>query len=65
MYKTPQEAIQACEEECERTWGDFIKSKNLDPEKIPEPVKAAYRVGYLAGARFVTGVIVSKLAGNF
>jgi hypothetical protein len=63
-YKTPQEAIAACEAECERSWSDYLKNNNLDPDKAPEACAAAkhvFRAGYMAGARFVSSAIVEKL----
>ena len=67
MFKTPQEAIQACENEFERSWQDYLKVNNLDPEKAPEAcaaAKAVYRAGYMAGARFVSGAIVEKMMAH-
>lgn len=66
-YKTPQEAIAACEAEHERTWNEYLKVNNLDASKAPEACKAAkavFRAGYMAGARFVSGAIVEKMMSH-
>lgn len=63
-YKTPQEAIAACEAENERAWNEYLKVSNLDPNANPAATaaaKAIFRAGYMAGARFVSGAIVEKL----
>ena len=67
MYKTPQEAIAACEAEFERSWQEYLKVNNLDPDKAPEAcaaAKAVYRAGYMAGARFVSGALVEKMMAH-
>ena len=66
-YKTPQEAIAACEAENERAWQEYLKVSNLDPTGNPEAAEAArciFRAGYMAGARFVSGAIVEKLMAH-
>jgi hypothetical protein len=67
LYNTPQEAIAACEAENERTWQEYLKLNNIDPTKAPEAceaAKAVFRSGYMAGARFVSGVIVEKMVAH-
>jgi hypothetical protein len=67
MYKTPQEAIAACEAECVRSWEEFVKLHMLNtPEnaKSMEAGKAIFRVGYMSGARFVSGAMVEKLMAH-
>ena len=67
LFNTPQEAIAACEAENERTWQDYLKLNNSDPSKAPEAceaAKAVFRAGYIAGARFVSGVIVQKMVAH-
>jgi hypothetical protein len=62
-YKTPQEAIAACEAENERAWNEYLKVNRLDP-KFPEPgvaAKTIFRAGYMAGVRFVSRALVEKL----
>lgn len=66
-YKTPQEAIAACDAECERSWEEFTKANNLDPSLAPEAfaiAKHVFRQGYMSGARFVSGVIVKKMTDH-
>jgi len=66
-YKTPQEAIAACEAENERSWQAYLKVSNLDPTANPaatEAAKAIFRAGYMAGARFVSGALVEKLMAH-
>ena len=67
LFNTPQEAIAACEAENERTWQEYLKTNNIDPTKAPEACEAAktvFRAGYMAGARFVSGVIVEKMVAH-
>jgi len=67
LFKTPQEAIAACEAENERAWQEYVKMSNLNPAQAPEAFAAAqaiFRVGYMAGAKFVSSVIVDKLVAH-
>ncbi len=64
QFKTPEEAIAACDAECERAWQEYLTTNKLDPAKAPEAAAAAYHVfrqGYMAGARFVSGIIMTKM----
>jgi|FAXJ01.1.fsa_nt_gi hypothetical protein len=66
-YKTPQEAIAACEAENERAWNEYVKMSNLSPDKAPDAfaaAKAIFRAGYMSGARFITGAILKQLTQN-
>lgn len=66
-YKTPQEAIAACEAENERAWEEYVKMSNLNPAQAPDAfnaAKAIFRAGYMAGAKFVSSVIVEKLMAH-
>ena len=66
-YKTPQEAIAACEAENDRAWNEYVKMSNLDPANAPEAfaaAKAIFRAGYMSGARFVSGILVEKLMSH-
>lgn len=63
-FKTPQEAIAACEAEYERSWKEYLTVNKIDPTLAPKAVEAArtvFRAGYMAGARFVSGAIVSRM----
>ena len=67
LFKSPEEAIAACEAENEHTWQEYLKTNNIDPSKAPEAceaAKAVFRAGYMAGARFVSGIIVEKLVAH-
>ena len=67
LFNTPQEAIAACEAENERAWTEYLKVNNIDPALAPEACEAAksvFRAGYMAGARFVSGVIVDKMVAH-
>jgi len=64
LFKTPQEAIAACEAENERAWQEYLTTNHIDPATAPEACAAAqavFRQGYMAGAKFVSSVIVDKL----
>lgn len=64
MFKTPQEAIDACNAEMERAWQEYVTTNKFDPAKNPEAfaaAKAVFCLGYMAGARFISGTIVKKL----
>lgn len=63
-YNSPQEAIEACDAECERAWEAFTKVNNLDPSMAPDAfliAKKVFRQGYMAGARFISEIIVQKM----
>lgn len=63
-YNSPEEAIAACNAECENAWKMFTKVNKIDESVAPDAVAVAKRVfqqGYMAGARFVSGVIVEKM----
>ena len=64
LFKTPQEAIAACEAENERAWQEYLTTNHIDPATAPEACAAAqavFRQGYMAGAKFVSSVIVDRL----
>lgn len=64
MFKTPEEAIEACHAACEDAWNTFIQVNKLDPAVSPEAFAIAKKVffqGYMMGARFVSGYIVSQM----
>jgi len=65
QYKTPAEAIAACDAECEVSWQAFAKGNGI--EEVIDPIaygvaKMVFRAGYMNGARYVSGFIVSNLA---
>ena len=64
LFKTPEDAINACNAECDRAWNQFVVSQKLDVSKVPEAAEAAKRVfsaGYFAGARWVSDTIVKQM----
>jgi len=66
-YKTPQEAIAACEAENERAWQEYLTTNHIDPTKAPEACAAAqavFRAGYMAGTKWVVGTIVEKMMAH-
>jgi len=66
-FKSPQEAIDACEAESLRAWQEYLVTNKLDPEKSPKACAAAHRVfhaGYIAGAKWVSGAIIEKMMAN-
>lgn len=66
-YKTPQEAIAACDAEFERSWDEFAQTNNLQANMAPEAFaigKMVFRAGYMSGAKFVSGVIVKKMVDH-
>jgi len=63
-FNTPEEAINACNAECERAWIQYLTAQKLDVTKAPEAAEAAKRVfsaGYFAGARWVSDTIVKQM----
>ncbi len=65
QFKTPAEAIAACDAECEVSWQTFAKSNGI--EEVIDPIaygvaKLVFRAGYMSGARYISGFIVSNLA---
>lgn len=66
-FKTPQDAINACNVECDRAWAEYIAINKIDPTVAPEAIAAAKQVfseGYYAGARWVSGTIVQNFINN-
>ena len=64
VFKTPQEAIAACDAAGEVAWAEFSKVNNIKPEIDPAACNIArqvFRAGYMAGAKFVSGYIVSNI----
>lgn len=64
LFKSPEEAINACNEECNRCWEEYLKVNKLDPSANPEACAAAqsvFRQGYMAGAKWVSGAIIEKM----
>ena len=63
-FTTPDEAINACNAECDRAWNQYIISQKLDIAKAPQAAEAARRVfaaGYFAGARWVSETVVKQM----
>ena len=64
LFTTPEDAINACNAECDRAWNQYIFSQKLDIAKAPEAAEAAKRVfaaGYFAGARWVSDAILKQM----
>lgn len=68
MFKTPEEAIAACDAECERAWQEYLTANKIDSTKVDDIVnqtaKNLFRQGYMAGARFISGLIVKKMVDH-
>lgn len=65
-FKTPQEAIDACNKECERAWMEYIiktrPNKPLDENDTGYKVaKAFFQEGFRSGAGYISGLIVKKV----
>ena len=64
LFTSPEEAINACNAECDRAWNQYITAQKLDITKAPQAAEAARRVfsaGYFAGARWVSDAIVKQM----
>jgi hypothetical protein len=67
LFKSPQEAIAACDAENERAWQEYLTTNHIDPAKAPEACAAAqavFRAGYMAGAKWVSGAIIEKMMAH-
>ena len=67
QFKSPEEAINACNEGCEREWETFSKSVKLDETKDPttyNATKSIFRMGYMAGAKWVSSTIVQRMMSS-
>ena len=67
QFKTPEEAIAACDAECEDSWKTFTQSHKID--EVQDPIaygaaKIVFRAGYICGARYVSGFIVKNLQAH-
>ena len=63
-FKTPAEAIQACDQACEQEWTALAVILKLDQSKDPTTYNATRSIflgGYMAGAKWVTGTIVDRM----
>ena len=67
IFKTPQDAIDACNKDCEQAWINHIKS-TMKPGKGFDPNDPGYKVaksffgaGYMAGAAFVSSLVAKKI----
>ena len=67
IFKTPQDAIDACNKDCEQAWVHHLKStinpgKGLDPNEPGYKVaKSFFGAGYMAGAAFVSSLVAKKI----
>jgi hypothetical protein len=64
LFKTPEEAITACDAECLVTWSKFAAVNHIKPEideVAYEIAKNVFSAGFMSGAKFVTGHLVSSL----
>jgi hypothetical protein len=67
LFTSPEDAINACNSECERAWNQYIISQKLDITKAPQAAEAAeaakgvFSAGYFAGARWVSDAVVKHM----
>ena len=65
VFKSPEEAIKACNDACDAAWAEFAMVNKFDESKLPAPAlnaaKDMFRRGYYAGARWVTNSIVKQM----
>ena len=64
IFKTPQEAIAACDKAGEDAWTEFSQLNNIKEETDPVAyniTKQVFRVGYMAGAMFISSYIVTNM----
>lgn len=67
LFKSPSEAVDACNASLEAEWSIFAESVKLDEAKDPNTYKAikdVFRAGYMAGAKWVTGTFVQSLVAS-
>ena len=63
-FKSSENAINACNAECERAWNQYLIIQKLDATKSPQAAEAAKRVfsaGYFSGARWVSDTVVKQM----
>jgi hypothetical protein len=64
LYKSPTEAINACNDACEKEWEICAAAIKLNESKDPttyNATKSVFRAGYMAGAKWVSGAIVENM----
>lgn len=63
IYNTPEEAIAACDINCENVWKRFITINNMKESDSPEAfaiAKNVFRAGYMCGALFVSDYVTKN-----
>jgi len=64
QFKSPEEAINACNEGCEEAWTEFSKplpiTETNDPKSY-KAIKSIFAAGYAAGAKWVTEAVVYRM----
>ena len=64
QFKSPTEAINACNDACNTEWEICAAALQLVESKDPatyNATKSVFRAGYMAGAKWVSGAIVEKM----
>ena len=62
QFKTPEEAIKACNDASEEKWLEFATKNNIVEEVNPTAYRVAKRVfiaGFMSGASFVSSYIIN------
>jgi hypothetical protein len=57
IFKTPQDAIAASDAECVRVWKEFAKNNSIN-DKISPDLYPIFRHGYMAGASFISSLVI-------
>ena len=74
-FKSPSEAIAALEVDFNKSWLDFVKlheletfmetdTENKHNVNVLASCKKTFRAGYMHGAEFISGVIISQMTSN-
>lgn len=64
QFKSPTEAINACNDACDKEWNAVAVLLKLNEAKDPatyNATKSVFRGGYMAGARWVSSAIVQRM----